>query len=47
VRHSQDFYPLTSSEVSAPPIPEFSDFIVPIVGLMLVALIFTQARKKP
>jgi parallel beta-helix repeat protein len=40
----KDYYPLT---VPGTPIPEFSDFIVPIVGLMLIALIFNRTRKKP
>jgi len=29
------------------PIPEFSDLVVPIVGLMLITLIFGRTRKKP
>ena len=28
-------------------IPEFSEIVVPIVGLMLIALIFDRTRKKP
>lgn len=45
-RGAKDYYPLTSPEVIAPPIPEFSEFIVPIVGLMLIALIFGRTRKE-
>jgi len=44
---AKDYYPLTSPRVGAPPIPEFSEIIVPIVGLMLIALVFGRARKKP
>jgi parallel beta-helix repeat protein len=39
-----DHYPRTTP---APPIPEFSELIVPIVGLMLIALIVGRTRKKP
>jgi parallel beta-helix repeat protein len=46
-RHAQDSYPLTSPEVSAPPIPEFSGVLIPIVGLMLVAFVFGRTRSKP
>ena len=46
-KHAQDFYPLTSPKVSAPPIPEFSEIVVPIVGLMLIALIVGKTRTKP
>ena len=41
---AKDFYPLATF---APPIPEFSELIIPIVGLMLIALIFGRTRKKP
>ena len=41
---AKDYYPLT---VPGTPIPEFSEMVVPIVGLMLIALIFSRARKKP
>ena len=44
---AKDYYPLTSPKVSAPPIPEFSEIIIPIVGLMLIALIFGRTRGKP
>jgi len=43
---AKDFYPLTSPKVSAPPISEFSELIVPIVGLILFALIFSRTSKK-
>jgi len=44
VAGAKDWYPLTTS---FPPIPEFSELIIPIVGLMLIALIFNRAREKP
>jgi len=44
---AKDYYPLTSPKVSAPPIPEFSEIVVPIAGLMLIALIFGRTKKKP
>ena len=40
---AKDFYPLATF---ATPIPEFSELIVPIVGLMMIALIFGRTRKK-
>jgi nitrous oxidase accessory protein NosD len=39
-----DYYPLTTPAL---PIPEFSEMIVPIVGLIMIALIFGRARKEP
>ena len=39
-----DYYPLTTP---APPIPEFSELIVPILGLVLIALISGRTRKRP
>jgi parallel beta-helix repeat protein len=42
---AKDWYPLTTKSIP-PWIPEFSEVIVPIVGLMLIALIFDRARKK-
>lgn len=45
-RHAQDSYPLTSPRVSAPPIPEFSELVIPVVGLMLIALMVSRTRKK-
>jgi parallel beta-helix repeat protein len=44
---AKDYYPLTSPKVSAPPIPEFSEIVIPIVGLMLIALVFGRTGKKP
>jgi parallel beta-helix repeat protein len=44
---AKDYYPLTSPKVSAPPISEFSELIIPIVGLVLIALAFGRTRKKP
>jgi hypothetical protein len=44
---AKDYYPLTSPKVGAPPIPEFSEIVIPIVGLMMIALILGRARKKP
>jgi parallel beta-helix repeat protein len=41
---TKDYYPRTTP---TPPIPEFSDLIVPIVGLILIALIVGRTRKKP
>jgi len=41
---AKDLYPLTTPTW---PIPEFSEIIIPIVGLMLIALIFGRTRKKP
>jgi len=41
---AKDYYPLTTV---APPIPEFSEMIIPIVGLMMIALIAGRTRKKP
>jgi len=38
-RHAKDYYPLTSPKVSAPPIPEFSNLIVPILGMILSVLL--------
>jgi parallel beta-helix repeat protein len=42
---AKDYYPLTTPSIP-PSIPEFSDLVVPIVGLMLILLIFDRARKK-
>jgi len=41
---AKDWYPLTTPTW---PIPEFSELIIPIVGLMLIALVFGRTRKKP
>jgi parallel beta-helix repeat protein len=41
---AKDWYPLTTPTW---PIPEFSEIIIPIVGLMLIALIIGRTRKKP
>jgi len=43
---AKDYYPLTAPSIP-PYIPEFSDLVVPIVGLMLILLIAGRARKKP
>jgi parallel beta-helix repeat protein len=43
---AKDYYPLTTPSVP-PIIPELSDLVVPIVGLMLILLIFGMTRKKP
>jgi parallel beta-helix repeat protein len=43
---AKDYYPLTTPSIP-PYIPEFSDLVVPIVGLMLILLIVGRARKKP
>jgi parallel beta-helix repeat protein len=43
---AKDYYPLTTPSIP-PPIPEFSDLVVPIAGLMLISLIFGRTRKKP
>jgi parallel beta-helix repeat protein len=40
----KDYYPLTTPTW---PIPEFSEIIIPMVGLMLIALIVGRTRKKP
>jgi parallel beta-helix repeat protein len=40
---AKDWYPLTN----IPFIPELSDMLIPIAGLMLIALAFGRARKKP
>jgi hypothetical protein len=42
---ANDSYPLTTRSI-LPVIPEFSEIIVPIAGLMLIALIFGRTRKK-
>jgi hypothetical protein len=42
---SYDYYPLTTQSVP-PYIPEFSEIIVPIVGLLLISLMFGRVRKK-
>jgi parallel beta-helix repeat protein len=39
-----DYYPLTTPAL---PIPEFSEIVIPIVGLMLIALTVGRTRKKP
>jgi parallel beta-helix repeat protein len=39
---AKDYYPLT---IPGTPIPEFSEIIVPMVGLMLIALVFRRVRK--
>jgi len=44
---AKDYYPLTTPSPVPPVIPEFSEIVIPIVGLMLFALIFGRARKKP
>jgi len=41
---TKDFYPLAA--LPSPYVPEFSDIVIPIVGLMLIALILGMARKK-
>ena len=43
---AKDYYPLTTPSIP-PYIPEFSEIVVPIVGLMLIALIFGRTKKKP
>jgi parallel beta-helix repeat protein len=40
---AKDYYPLTTPGT---PIPEFSEVVIPIAGLMLILLIFGRARKK-
>jgi len=44
---AKDYYPLTTPSPVPPVIPEFSEVIIPIVGLMVIALIFGRTRKKP
>ena len=41
---AMDWYPRTTP---TRPIPEFSELVIPIVGLMLIALIVVRIRKKP
>jgi parallel beta-helix repeat protein len=41
---AKDWYPRTTPTW---PIPEFYELIIPIAGLMLIALIFNRTRKKP
>jgi len=44
---SKDYYPLTTPSPVPPVIPEFSEIIIPIAGLMLIALILRKTRKDP
>jgi len=43
---TNDSYPLTTPSPAPPFIPEFSDVIIPIAGLMLIALVFGRTKKK-
>jgi parallel beta-helix repeat protein len=43
---AKDYYPLTAPSIP-PIIPEFSEVVIPIVGLMLIALVIGGTRKKP
>lgn len=42
---AKDNYPLTGEPI-IPFIHEFSEIIIPIVGLMSIALVFSKTRKK-
>jgi len=42
---AKDYYPLTNKSIP-PYIPEFSDTLIPIAGLMLIALVFGRVRKQ-
>jgi len=42
---AKDYYPLTTQSIP-PWIPEFSEIVIPIVGLMMIALIFGRTRRK-
>ena len=43
---AKDYYPLTTQSIP-PWIPEFSNLVVPIIGLMLIFMMMSRMRKKP